>query len=355
MTDEIRRLMNDQCLVDNRIEWFSKLSEVFDGEYRGPFSLNGRVGRHSGSLACEPSDVLHNDPGRAVEIGLEDLAAQVEADRGDMARLFMPLCLEADWYGVHFVDKIFGADVFYNGDSKQWYNRYLTNEIGSLVMPDLETSEPWRQARAYAKTFLASDMTVPILGMPVLSSPLNIAINLYGPDFLVVMIEDPDAAGHDLAVINSVIMKLHRWYLDNVPLERLQPTVSPWRTQPPGFGQLCGCSTHLVSPGLYEELIMPLDDELLSVWPHGGMIHLCGNHKHLIPLFARMPHLRAVQLNDLAADQLEEYVKGLRGDQVIYFSPTQNMPLGKSLEISKGRRMVYVGIYDGILAERYWA
>ena len=88
---------------------------------------------------------------------------------------------------------------------------------------------------------------------------------------------------------------------------------------------------------------MPLDDELLSLWPHGGMIHLCGSHKHLIPLFAQMPHLRAVQLNDLAADQLKEYADGLREDQVIYMSPTQNMPLEKTLEVAKGRRMVYVG------------
>ena len=146
-----------------------------------------------------------------------------------------------------------------------------------------------------------------------------------------------------MAVINEVIMTMHRWYIENIPAEQLQPTVSPWRTQPRGFGQLCGCSTHLVSPGLYEQLVMRHDDELLAQYPGGGMIHLCGNHKHLIPLFAKMPHLRAVQLNDLAADQLEFYVKGLREDQVIYMSPTANMPLEESLRISEGKRIVYCG------------
>ena len=136
---------------------------------------------------------------------------------------------------------------------------------------------------------------------------------------------------------------MHDWYLANVPLNRLQPTVSPWRTQPYGFGQLCGCSTQLVSAQLYREMILPHDDALLGRYPHGGMIHLCGNHTRLIPLFASMPHLRAVQLNDLAADHLEAYVKGLREDQVIYFSPTANMPLEESLRVSRGKRMVYVG------------
>lgn len=346
MNERIRSLMNDPELIANRDMWFAKLKEVFDGEYHGPIALLGRVGRHSGSLACpDQCDVLHNDPEHALEIGLADLADQIEESRGRTADIFIPYTLEADWYSVHLVDKIFGAEVFYDEDAQQWYNRYLKSEVGKLQKPDLDTSEPWNMAKKYAEAFLQLDAALPLLGMPVLSSPLNIAVNLYGPEFLCAMIEEPEAAEHDLAVINDVIMDLHRWYLKNVPIERLQPTVSPWRTQPYGFGQLCGCSTHLVSPHLYESLIMKHDDELLALYPNGGMIHLCGNHKHLIPLFAAMPHLRAVQLNDLAADQLEEYVKGLREDQVIYFTPSKNMSFEESLIVSKGKRMVYVGDY----------
>ena len=346
MKEQVRMLMRNPVLVENRELWFSRLKNLFDGEYQGPIALNGRVGRHSGSLACpDQCDILHNNPERALEIGLEDLAEQIEATREKTDYMFVPYVLEADWYGVHFVDKIFGAPVFYDYDARQWYNRYIKTEIGMLQKPDLETSEPWRMARKYAEAFLQLDVTVPLLGMPVLSSPLNIAINLYGPDMLIAMIEEPEAAAHDFAVINDVIMDLHHWYITNIPRERLQPTVAPWRTQPYGFGLLCGCSTHLVSPRLYEELVMQHDDALLAQYPNGGMIHLCGNHKHLIPLFADMPHLRAVQLNDLAADHLEYYVKGLREDQVIYFSPTKNMPFEESLSVSRGKRMVYCGDY----------
>lgn len=349
MTEKIRRMMNDPRLVENRIKWFERLRNVFDGPYERHFVLSGCIGRHKGSLGCpDLDDIYHNDPEQAIEIGLEDLAKQMEAAGDRMERMFIPFALEADWYGVHFVDKIFGADVFYNTEVRQWYNRYLKTPIGELVRPDLENNETWRQARAYAEAFLALDLSVPLLGTPVLSSPLNIAINLYGPEFLVAMIGEPEAARHDLAVINDLIIDLHRWYLAHVPLDRLQPTVVPWRTQPAGFGQLCGCSTHLISPMMYEEMIMPLDDQLLAQWPHGGMIHLCGSHRHLIPLFASMPHLRSVQLNDLASDQLEEYVKGLREDQVIYFSPSQNMSFEESLKVSRGKRMVYVGNFEEI-------
>lgn len=347
MNARVRSLMNDPILLENRDLWFRKLKTLFDGAYSGPIALDGRVGRHSGSLACsDQRDIFHNDPEQALEIGLEDLAEQIEATREKIDFMFIPYTLEADWYSVHFVDKIFGAEVLYDEDARQWYNRYLKTEVGMLEKPDLANSEPWNMARRYAEAYLQLDVKLPLLGTPVLSSPLNIAINLYGPNFLVAMIEEPKAAAHDLGRINDVIMELHRWYINHIPLERLQPTVSPWRTQPYGFGQLCGCSTHLVSPNLYRELVMQHDNALLAQYPNGGMIHLCGNHRHLIPLFAAMPHLRAVQLNDLAADHLEHYVNGLREDQVIYFSPTAQIPFEESLEISRGKRMVYCGDFQ---------
>ena len=85
---------------------------------------------------------------------------------------------------------------------------------------------------------------------------------------------------------------------------------------------------------------MPLDDALLGVYPHGGMIHLCGSHGHLIPLFAQMPHLKSVQLNDRASEDLALYAAGLREDQVIYLIPCPGMPLEKGLEIARGRKLV---------------
>ena len=118
------------------------------------------------------------------------------------------------------------------------------------------------------------------------------------------------------------------------------------RCQPPGHGQICGCTTQLLSPGLYEEFIMPLDNALLGVYPHGGMIHLCGSHTQLIPLFAKMPNLKCVQLNDKAAEDLQFYVDGLRDDQVIYLNPCEGMSTRQALQIAGDRKMVIVYGYE---------
>ena len=105
---------------------------------------------------------------------------------------------------------------------------------------------------------------------------------------------------------------------------------------------MCGCSTQLLSPELYRDFIAPLDDRLLSVYPHGGMIHLCGAHTQHIPVWRDMQSLRAIQLNDRAAEDLAYYFNNLRNDQILYVNPCDTMPIDRILAITGGRRTVLV-------------
>jgi hypothetical protein len=177
----------------------------------------------------------------------------------------------------------------------------------------------------------------------VLSSPLNIALNLYGQEFLAAMLAEPGAARHDLRVIAAVIRRLHRWFQANVPLAQLQMVETKGRIQPPGHGQLCGCSTQLLSPDQYRRFIAPLDDGILSLYPGGGMIHLCGTHTQHIPVWRAMKSLRAVQVNDRAAEDLPRYFNELRRDQVIYVSPCAGMPIERIMALTGGQRVVIPG------------
>ncbi len=339
MEREIREQLSDETYLRDQNAWFEKLRDIFEGDGTGPLVLNGIASWHQDFA---PDGVpLYDDPARMLDADLRALAGRMKgALREDQ---FRPACVEQGFYGVHFADRIFGSQVFFK--SGQWYNRYLTHPVGELAVPDLENDETWKLARAYAEAFFAAGTTVPLFGLPTIASALNIAINLYGQEILMAMLTEPEAAKRDLGIINEVLIALHRWYLDRFPAERLQPVISWGRTQPPGYGQLCGCSTHLVSPAVYEEFIMPLDDALLAAYPHGGMIHLCGSHRHLIPLFRQMPHLRSVQLNDRASEDLLFYAAGLRDDQVIYLIPCPGMPLERGLRIAGGRKLVVNGDY----------
>jgi len=131
-----------------------------------------------------------------------------------------------------------------------------------------------------------------------------------------------------------------------IPMQQLQPVISWNRTQPPGYGQLCGCTTQLLSPSLYEEFIAPLDEKLLSVYPHGGMIHLCGSHTQHLDTFRKMKSLKALQLNDRAAADLSIYFEQLREDQIIYLNPCKELSIEKALEITHGERLIIAADLD---------
>ena len=333
MTGHVDGRLRDAALLAARNGHVARMRALFGGQPGDEaFVLWGQPGQTD----VDP----YREPERWVSNALDDLALRADVLRDP--RVFRPVVVEFGPYGVHFVDRILGAEVFELGERDNWQIRTLDTPIGQLARPELAHDEIWGLARRVARAFVDSGMTVPLFGLPTLSSALNVAVNLYGQHVLLAMLTDPDAVRHDLGVINDLICELHRWYLDNIPLDQLQPVVAAYRTQPPGHGQLCGCTTQLISPEQYSDFIAPLDDELLRTYPYGGMIHLCGTHTQHIPTWRKMASLRAIQLNDRAAVDLATYFEALRDDQVLYVNPSEEMPIERIMAITGGRRVVIV-------------
>lgn len=330
--------LNDIKLINIRDVWFDRLHRLFAGndDTETVFALNGINGQ------ATDNSLMYSEPERWVAECLGNLAES--AEQAQNTDVFTPLCVEYSAFGVHFVDSIFGCNVYFKDG--QWQSDYLSGEIGALTAPDLDKSEPWQLAIRAAKAFTNADVTLPLFGLPTIASALNIAVNLYGEQILTEMLCNPENAAHDLKVINDTLIELHRRMLKLIPANQLQPVCAASRTQPPGFGQLCGCTTQLISPDCYREMAAPFDSELLSVYPHGGMIHLCGTHEHHIPAFRETQALRSFQLNDRASEGLAEYYNGLRADQIIYFTPCEKISAEKAVEITGGERLVLIGSHQ---------
>ena len=331
---DTRNTLNEPALLRARDEHLRRLRQLFDGLAAAhAFVLCGVQGRGQTDL--------YQRPERWVEEALDDLAGRAGALRDES--IFRPLSINPWPYGVHFVDKLLGAEVFeLDGQRENWQAHGLAAPIGTLQPPDLAAQPAWALARRLATAFLQTETLVPLFAPPVLSSPLNIALNLYGQDFLVALLGDPAAARHDLRVITDTIKALHLWYQRAVPFAQLQMVETLGRVQPPGHGQLCGCSTQVLSPEQYGEFVAPLDDELLALYPGGGLIHLCGVHTQHLPVWRAMKSLCALQLNDRAAEDLPHYFQGLRDDQVLYVNPCAAMPVPRIMDITGGRRTVIV-------------
>ena len=335
LSAEAHAYLNDAALIAERDTWFDRMRDLFDGkenEYNSKkvFTLHGIVPRP------KDNSYLYTDPEGWVTDCLELMLTQ----KPTLTDGFTPVCVEFPPYGVHYIDRMLGANVHFHAG--QWNADYLTTPIGSLEMPDLDKDETWQMSVRAARAFLDAEVKLPLFGMPTLSSALNILLNLYGQEALIAMYEDEDAVRHDLDVINTLIRTLHRWYINNISKEQLQPVISWARTQPPGYGQLCGCTTQLLGGDMYREFIAELDNALLGEYENGGMIHLCGSHTQHMETFRNMKNLRSIQLNDRAAEDLALYLEGLREDQILYVNPCAGMPVEKIVEISGGERVVLV-------------
>ena len=321
----------DPELLGVREAHFERLTALFAGERLDRLFVLQGVGK---TLDVSPDVEAEEQMASA----LDALAEQ--AERALDPRVFRPLCVSSGPYGVHFIDRMLGARVYHQDE--QWWSEPLPTPVGELRPPDLASNETWAVTRRHAEAFLAAEVSVPLLGLPTIASALNVGVNLYGERLLMAMLSEPEAARHDLGVINAVLCTLHEWFLDALPPEQLQPVVPAGRCQPRGFGQLCGCTSHLLPAGLYRDFIAPLDDELLRVYPHGGMIHLCGAHTQHIPVWREMALVRAIQVNDRAAEDLEAYFHELRDDQILYLNPTATMTVERAMAIAGVRRLVLV-------------
>jgi len=335
MKDGTREILNDPDLLQLRDEGFARLTALYAGEpAKHAFALCGVDGSGASSM--------YDDPERFIDESFDSLAGNVHLVRH--AALFRPMSIGPNPYGVHFIDTFFGANVYeLDGQAGNWQVEYLDTPVGALEPCDWQNHPTWDFTRRLAEAFLAANTTVPQYGLPTLSSTLNIGMNLYGQELLVAMLVDPEAAHHDLHIITDVIAGMHRWYREHIPAERLQMVVPTGRSQPAGYGQICGCSCQVLSDEQYAEFIAPYDDEILSVYPNGGMMHLCGEHTQHMPVWREMKSLRAVQLNDRAAEDLEYYFNDLRDDQILYVNPFDDMPVDRIMEITGGHRVVIVG------------
>ncbi len=336
MNEKAKQILTDPELVVLRQAWEQRMADLFDGRIPdSPLYIWGRSWSGKTDMYADPEKRVRE----ALAAMAEKISEYPEKIRDEV--VFRPVGARSALHGVHFVDRIFGATVYeLDGQEDNWQVEYLTSAVGTLERPDLETNATWGAVKGFAEAFVASGVTVPVLELPTVASALNIGLNLYGQELLASMMTDPAAVHHDLDVINGVLLDIHDWYRANVPFDALHQVVATWgRYQPPGGGQICGCSTQLVSGDQYGEFLARHDDAILSRYPNGGMIHLCGTHTQHIDTWREMKSLTSIQLNDRASEDLEIYLRELP-EKVYYVVPCEGMPLEKVEELAKHHKII---------------
>jgi len=330
MKPETYEILNDPDLIRIRDDYLARMQDVFDDRQNGSpaFVLSGLTPPVEIPEGASIEDAVHAE--------LDALAAEAHLTRDP--RVHRPFSASPTAHDASWERDLFGVPDEPDPVTKL---RRRAEPVGTLEPPNLDACEAWQNMKRSTEIFLEANVKLPLFSAHAVSGPIVEAVSLYGAEkFLMAMLDDPGAARHDLQVIADVSCQMRRWFVENVPHQQLQGIITRLRSQPPGYGQIDGCTTQLLGPDLYADIVGPLDDQILSVYPNGGMIHICGYHTQHLPYWRRSKALKVLQLSGDAMTDLPTYYAELRDDQLVYVSPHATMSLRDIMKITQGRRVI---------------
>ncbi len=187
----------------------------------------------------------------------------------------------------YIVQEILGCEVNYQEDGNPWVRpRNLSEaETWALKVPDDIETTPSMQNLLSLMDNLEAEFGY-LQGDVPLHSVVNVAIDLRGQDYFIDLIENRDLIHRLHTVIRHTIYEVGRRVKARTGNVSISINRSIASFDPTIF-TIPNCSLQMISPRMYEELLMEHDAWLGQQLPPLGFHH-CGNNAHLFaPLYAR--------------------------------------------------------------------
>lgn len=183
-------------------------------------------------------------------------------------------------YGHYFSPALFGCEIVCPED-QAIANLPLDadmDDMARLEVPDFDKSPVIQQAFAEAEVLRKEyGFCHGAVGM---GSPLNIAVNVYGEQFLTACAMEPEIAQHVLRVIAETMFKLYREVCAVI-----EPEAYPLENIPFGLGN---CPAIMLSPSMYREVVLPVD-KIVRAWAGDTFgIHHCGVFDRYIEIYQEL-------------------------------------------------------------------
>jgi hypothetical protein len=195
-----------------------------------------------------------------------------------------------------FAPSLFGMSPIYAPDAVPWIkNPVITdkNSFYRLKRPDFFTSglSPLvHRMYAESRSLLPADFQVEFTTW--LTGPFSLLFHLRGPENLAMdLIDDPPFV-QDMMAFSTDCMK--RWWLERTKFlgrDNLEPLIM-------GDDEV---GVPYISPSQYERFILPYESELSDVFGGIDYWHSCSNVTRLLPIIARIPKLRMMDVGPWTA------------------------------------------------------
>ncbi|MCU0779666.1 MAG: hypothetical protein MUF04_01035 [Akkermansiaceae bacterium] len=190
-----------------------------------------------------------------------------------------PLDLLTGTYGAGTVAAIYGVPLVYFPHN--WPNcepRHLTDQqLATLEPPDLDRNPHFQRLMEQVEWIARTEGTV--TGFINWQGVLNNAHRLRGEQLFLDLLDEPDKARHLFACVTQTmrdgIRRLH---------ERQRASGADYR-----FVTVSNCLVNLVSPAVYQEFLLPCDQQLAALYGCIGIHNCAWNATPYLESYVRVP------------------------------------------------------------------
>ena len=179
----------------------------------------------------------------------------------------LPVPIASDEYGHRFMPKLFGCDVVYmpNQAPGAIHIDWDIDKMESFTAPDIDKNDVVKKMIADAEELKRKYGHCH--GGINMGSPLNVAVALFGENFLTCCAEQPETATHVLMEIAKTQFAL----IEKV-CRAIEPEAFPVRPMSYGSGN---CPAIMLSPRMYRRVVLPVDKWMRGQCDYYGLHH-CG-------------------------------------------------------------------------------
>jgi len=195
--------------------------------------------------------------------------------------------------GMITLPAVFGCEIIYENDALPWAVplNLSEDEVMKLEVPDIFNSWPmteWIKQIDYLKTKYGQ-----VVGDINTTGLQNLALKIRGEQLYIDYFENPDLCHHLFRICNECIRQLFEFNLRTTGTASLD--VTPMSD--PRLVMLVNCTIEQISNSTYEEYLLNYDNQIADTFQSIGVgIHHCGSVDQVLPGYAKVRHLKFIEI-----------------------------------------------------------
>ncbi|MCU0560514.1 MAG: hypothetical protein MUD16_10030 [Desulfobacterales bacterium] len=195
--------------------------------------------------------------------------------------------------GMITLPAVFGCEIVYENEAIPWAMPLnLSDEaVMKLEVPDILNSWPmteWIKQIEYLKSKYGR-----VVGDINTTGVQNLALKLRGDQLYIDYFENPDLCRHLLEVCTESVRQMFEFNFKATGTGSVD--VTPMAD--PKLATLVNCTIEQISNNTYEEFLLEYDNRIADAFQHVGLgVHHCGSVDQVLPGYAKLRHLKFVEV-----------------------------------------------------------